>query len=276
MNFSVYNNLPIGRVFAGIPVQTGHLSTPRSAEDRTALNYTLDNLLNKNVLTDIVRSNPVISSILKTQNLRPELNIENFKRTTYRHSLDTRNYAVGIYNFLPADVKAESNVKYIQKGALLHDIGKVLIPQNILNKHGRLTPKEKDIMHLHSKLSEAILSTQNIEPEVLNIVKYHHQNKAGSGYPEIKNSPFGYDINTEIVSLADKYSALTEKRMYKNPMSSDKALSIIRQDVDSGNINPVVYEALVKFVNSGSKSGVVSNSEHYIQKGNQLEAMATL
>ena len=276
MNFSVYNNLPIGRVFTGIPVQTGHLTTPKSAEDRAALNYTLDNLLNKNVLTDIVRSNPVISSILKTQNLRPELNIENFKRTTYRHSLDTRNYAVGIYNFLPADVKTEASVKYIQKGALLHDIGKVLIPQNILNKHGRLTPKETDIMHLHSRLSEAILSTQNIEPEVLNIVKYHHQNKAGSGYPEIKNSPFGYDINTEIVSLADKYSALTEKRMYKPQMSSDKALSILKQDVDNGNINPVAFDALVKFIHAGSKSGAVPMRESYIQKGNQLKEMAIL
>ena len=56
---------------------------------------------------------------------------------------------------------------------MLHDLGKVLIPEKILNKQGKLTEEEAEIMHLHSKLSDAILSSQNIEPEVLNIIKYH-------------------------------------------------------------------------------------------------------
>ncbi len=250
MNFSVYNHLPIGQIYAGVTPKAAAYRPIRTGADAVSVNRELDRLLDNRVLTEMMNSNPVIASILKSHNLKPVLNVENFKRTTYNHCVDTKNKAAGIYNFLPADLKADANLAYIQKGAMLHDIGKVLIPTKILNKNGKLTPEEEEIMHLHSKLSDALLSTQNIEPEVLNIVKYHHQNKIGTGYPEIKNTLNGFDINTEVVSVADKYSALTEKRSYKEPMSPDKALAIIREDVDRKLINPKVYNALVGYVNN--------------------------
>ncbi len=250
MNFSVYNTLPIGQYYAGINKNFPAYRPIRNGSDNVSVNRELDRLLDKRVLTDMVNSNPVVLSILKNNNLKPNINVENFKRTTYAHSVDTKEKAIGIYNFLPTDLKANANIHYIQKGAMLHDIGKVLIPEKILNKQGKLSEDEAGIMHLHSKLSEAILSTQNIEPEVLNIVKYHHQNKKGNGYPEIKNTLNGFDINTEVVALADKYSALTEQRSYKSAMSSDEALAILKTDAEQGNINPRVYNALVGYVNS--------------------------
>ena len=82
------------------------------------------------------------------------------------------------------------------------------------------------------------------------MIKYHHQNKKGTGYPAIKNTLNGFDLNTEIVSVADKYSALTEKRAYKAPMDAEKALELIRKDVDEGRINPRVYRALEGYVNN--------------------------
>ena len=250
MNFSVYNNLPISQVYAPkAPVSRAYNPNMRGT-DNISVNRELDRILDRRVIADMIQSNPAILTILKSQNLKPVIDVENFKRTTYNHSIDTKKYAAGIYNFLPVDLKSEANLEYIQKGALLHDIGKVLIPERILNKRGKLTEKESDIMQLHSRLSEALLSTQNIEPEVLNIVKYHHQNKNSTGYPEIKNSLNGYDINTEVVALADKYSALTENRSYKESMSPEEALDIIRKDVDEGNINPRVYNALVGYVNN--------------------------
>lgn len=252
MNFSVYNNLPIGQIYAGYTPTVNAYRPTRPSSDNFTVNRELDKLLDKQVIADMINSNPAIISMLKQHNINPVINIENFKRTTYNHSIDTKNKAAGIYNYLPADLKAEANIGYIQKGAMLHDIGKVLIPEKILNKRGKLTPEETEIMHLHSKLSDALLSTQNIEPEVLNIVKYHHQNKQGNGYPEIKNTLNGFDINTEVVSLADKYSALTEKRSYKDSMSPEQALSIIKEDVEKGHINPRVYNALVGYVNNSA------------------------
>lgn len=250
MNFSVYNNLPIGQVYPGVTPNIKAYQPVRTGGDAVSVNRELDRYLNKDVLTDMVNSNPVIVKMLKEKGVQPKIDVDNFMKTTYQHSLDTKNNAVGIYNYLPVDLKADADIKFIQKGAMLHDIGKVLIPAKILNKNGKLSPEESEIMHLHSKLSEALLSSQNIEPEVLNIVKYHHQNKQGSGYPEIKNTLNGFDINTEVVALADKYSALKEKRSYKAPMSDDEALSVIRAQVDSGEINPKVFNALVGYVNS--------------------------
>lgn len=247
MDFSVLNNTPISRVFSVSTPSINRRTITRPQQDRISVNGELDRLLSKQVIADAMVANPVIAKILAEKNVRPVINIDNFKNNVYKHSVDTRNKAMGIYNFLPVDLKAEANAKYIQQGALLHDIGKVLIPEKILNKNARLTPEENDIMHLHSRLSEAILSTQNIEPEVLNIVKYHHQNSQGTGYPEMKNAARGFDINTEVVALADKYSALTEKRAYKAPMSEEQALGILKTQVKEGLINPRVYNALVGY-----------------------------
>ncbi|MCR5265758.1 MAG: HD domain-containing protein [Cyanobacteria bacterium RUI128] len=259
MNYSVLNTLPIGQLRVGMNQSMPAYRPIRTGRDNISVNRELDRLLDKRVLTDMVNTNPVVLSILKNNNLKPVINVENFKRTTYAHSVDTKNTATGIYNFLPTDLKSQANLQYIQKGAMLHDLGKVLIPEKIMNKRGRLNEEEARIMHLHSKLSDALLSTQNIEPEVLNIVKYHHQNRRGTGYPEIKNTLNGFDINTEIVSLADKFSALTENRSYKTSMSAEDAMAIIRQDVEEGNINPRVYNALVGYINSGKTAKVAVN-----------------
>ena len=256
MNYSVYNNtFPIGQFYAGFQSMPAYRPIRRGS-DNVSVNRELDRLLDKRVLSDMVNTNPVVLSILKNNNLKPIINVENFKKTTYTHSIDTKEKATGIYNFLPTDIKAEANLQYIQKGAMLHDLGKVLIPEKILNKQGKLTEEEAKIMHLHSKLSDALLSSQNIEPEVLNIIKYHHQNEKGTGYPEIKNTLNGFDVNTEIVAIADKYSALTEKRSYKNALSPDEALGIIRQDVEEKKLNPRIYNALVGFVNSTKTNNV--------------------
>lgn len=250
MNFSVFNNTPISRVLGANFQEISRRTAMRSPQDRVSVNRELDRLLDNRVIADAMNSNPVIAKILSEHGIKPVINVKNFKANVYQHSVDTRNKAIGIYNYLPAELKMEANASYIQQGALLHDIGKVLIPEKILNKKSKLTPEESKVMHLHSKLSDAILSTQNLKPEVLNIVKYHHQNKQGSGYPEMKNVSNGYDINTEIVALADKYSALTEKRAYKDSLSNEDALKTLKEEVDKGLINPRIYNALVGYTNS--------------------------
>ena len=260
MNFSVLNyTYPISSVFSSFK-STALSRLPYSPkQDSVAVDSELKKFLSPTAIQSMLESNKVISKLLNDNGVPVKADVNNFMKTTYKHSIDTRNKAVGIYNSLPVDLKLKANMEYIQKGALLHDIGKVFIPSNILNKEGRLNECETNVMHLHSRLSEEMLATQNIEPEVLNIVKYHHQNNNGSGYPEIKNTLRGFDINTEVVALADKYSALTEKRSYKNSMSSDEALAIIKKSVDNGDINPRVYNALVAYVNNNAnkQSGAV-------------------
>ena len=79
------------------------------------------------------------------------------------------------------------------------------------------------------------------------MVKYHHQTPQGSGYPSTSED-YNHDISTQILATADKYSALREKRSYKEPLSRNQALDIIKDDVANGLIEPEIYNALEKTV----------------------------
>ena len=253
MNFSVCNNnvLPINRAYTNF-VSSTYPPAASCKDFFTRENY-LDCMLNKDTVSNMIKSNPVITKLLRSKNIKPAAGIDNFNKTIRKHCIDTSRNAANIYNFLTPDLKSQANLNFIKKGALLHDIGKIFIPKEILNKNGRLAPSEAEIMHLHSRLGEEMLLTQNIEPEVLNIVKYHHQNLDGSGYPEIRRTLSEYDINTQITSLADKYTALREHRSYKPAKSEDEALAILKNEVDNGQINPYVYNALKGYVNNHAK-----------------------
>ena len=81
---------------------------------------------------------------------------------------------------------------------------------------------------------------------MLHIIRNHHQNAQKSGYPKVNNN-FYADMDLQIVSIADKYSALTEKRSYKPSLPREQALNIIRSDVRDGKFNPLIYNALVSY-----------------------------
>ncbi len=241
------NTYPINVVRPYDSIKGGRALLPNS-QDRASLNSGLDKYLDNTTVRNIVYSNPEITRLLAEKGIPLKINTEGFKKNVYNHSIDTRNTAVGIYNHLPPNIKQQANLKDIADGALLHDYGKILIPENILMKNNRLSPKEEDIMHLHSTLSYEMLKNQGINDNVLKIVKYHHQNPLGSGYPDIGNNQ-GVDLNTQIVSLADKYSALREKRSYKRQMSENEALNILHNEINKG-VNSDVYNALDSYVMS--------------------------
>lgn len=161
------------------------------------------------------------------------------------HLTATRIIAAKIYSMLPKHLKIMVNLVDLQQAAMLHDFGKVLIPKEILYKKGALTEKEKQIMNLHAEFSYELLKQRGIKENVLKLIKYHHQRPDGKGYPQI-DKDYEYTISSQILSVADKYSALTEQRAYHNAYSKAEALKIIHEDVDSGIISKEVYEALLK------------------------------
>lgn len=118
--------------------------------------------------------------------------------------------------------------------APMHDLGKIKIPDHILNKPGRLTPEEYEIMKKHSEYGAQVIqsSMRNVDDDsyidvAINIAKYHHERYDGTGYPEQLK---GEDIPLEarIMALADVYDALISKRPYKEAFSKEKALEIIK------------------------------------------------
>lgn len=200
----------------------------------------------ENVIKDQIKYNPEIKNILNANKIPLKLNMTELKNLMTDHCADTQNTACAIVSNLPPALKQKINIKDLKDASMLHDFGKVLIPAEILNKKDRLTPEEHRIMDLHSELGYQLLKNTGVNNEVLNMVRYHHNN--------IQNSDFIPDINLQILNLADKYSALTEKRVYKEAYSPQKALTIIYADVKRGEVHPFLFNALVKAVNNNSIS----------------------
>lgn len=206
-----------------------------------------DNFSDKDSIVRVAKSNPKIMNILQENKIPLKVNMKELEDLKKGHLMDTRVTTAKIYSALPKEMKDEINQIDLQQASMLHDYGKVLIPDKILNKKGKLTDEEKKIMELHSELGYELLKQQGVNQNVLNLVKYHHQNPQGSGYP-VNTGDFEYSIPSQILSTADKYSALREQRPYKDAMSREQALSIIKEDVEAGTISPEVYEALEKVV----------------------------
>lgn len=202
-------------------------------------------------LAQTVRRNPKIREILRANGMSGDLNMENLRALLAGHAKDTQKIADGICENLPVALKYEVNKQSLSDACYLHDVGKVLIPDEILNKPARLTPEEEKIMHTHSELSYELLKDTDLNPKTLDLIKYHHQNPLGSGYPQTKPD-FNADVTLQILSAADKYSALTEKRSYKEPLSPDRALGIMYKDVKEGKMHPFVFKALVAHVREKS------------------------
>lgn len=193
----------------------------------------------------MISQNPEIRKILAPNKMPVRLNMSELKDLMENHCKDTQNIAMGITQNLPAALKQHVNIKDLKDGAMLHDFGKVLIPPEILNKNGKLTPEEHKIMDLHTELGYQLLKNSGVNNEVLDLIRYHHDNYEETGNVRKNFIP---DVNLQILNLADKYSALTEKRVYKEPYSPQKALTIIYGDVKSGKVHPFLFQALVKSV----------------------------
>ena len=200
-------------------------------------------------LNNALKTNPEIKKILNEAHIPAKLNMHTWNNLIEGHAKDTREITNGIIVYLPKHLRQEIDIKSLREAAYLHDIGKALIPEKILNKEGKLTAKEENIMHKHSELSYELLKSCGIHSNTLELVKYHHQNSSHTGYPAVKNE-FLASPEMQILSLADKYSALTENRPYKEAFSKNKALSILYKDVKSGDIHPFIFKALVNYVNS--------------------------
>ncbi len=137
------------------------------------------------------------------------------------------------------------DIDLIKNASALHDIGKIAIDEKILNKPGRLTPKEFEVMKTHSAVGADMLwslKESRNEPLVKyawQICRYHHEKYNGKGYPD---GLIGEEIPiaAQVVSICDVYDALVSKRVYKEAYSHEKAMQIIREEISS--FNPLVAE----------------------------------
>lgn len=204
---------------------------------------------NETVLNKLIAQNPKIQKILKEVDAPVKLNMKELDTLLKTHCSDVQNIARGITENLPFSLKNNVDSKALDDACFLHDIGKVLIPAEVLNKKGKLNKTETEIMHKHSELGYELLKNTNLDKKTLDLIRNHHQDQKRSGYPFVSND-FKADLNLQILTMSDRYSALTEKRVYKEPMSPKEALTVIYADVKAGKLHPFVFKALVNFVNT--------------------------
>jgi putative nucleotidyltransferase with HDIG domain len=163
-------------------------------------------------------------------------------QVTHGHIRRVQIYATGLAREI--GVRDERLIKAIEAAALLHDMGKLAVPEYILNKPGKLTPAEFEKMKLHASVGADILSAIDFPYPVVPIVRHHHENWDGSGYP---TGLRGTDIpiGARILSVVDCFDALTSDRPYRPRLSDADALEILNQRRGS-MYDPLVVDTFVR------------------------------
>ena len=143
---------------------------------------------------------------------------------THGHIRRVQQYAVGLAKHL--GIVDPSQISAIEAASLLHDMGKLAVPEYILNKPGKLTPAEFERMKLHASIGADILSAIDFPYPVVPIVRHHHENWDGTGYPDGLHST-SIPIGARILSVVDCFDALTSDRPYRPRMSDADAIRIL-------------------------------------------------
>jgi putative nucleotidyltransferase with HDIG domain len=160
---------------------------------------------------------------------------------THGHIRRVQVYAVELAKRL--GVKDDHQLRAVEAAALLHDMGKLAIPEHILNKPGKLTSSEFDKMKRHADIGADLLSSIKFPYPVVPIVRHHHENWDGLGYPA---GISGTDIplGARILSVVDCFDALTSDRPYRPRLGIEEAFAIVRQR--RGNMyDPLVVDTFI-------------------------------
>lgn len=165
--------------------------------------------------------------------------LKNYDEDTFLHSIRTARIATQIgkgVNLLPNEIIT------LTTAALLHDIGKMYIPIEILNKNGKLTDKEFDVIKKHPTLGAEYLAKNGFNTTIQRIVYEHHENFDGTGYPNQKHYDQIHKLS-RILRIADTFDAMQSKRVYKTQIP----LNIIYQELqhDKGHCyDPQIVQCL--------------------------------
>jgi putative nucleotidyltransferase with HDIG domain len=161
---------------------------------------------------------------------------------TYGHSARVSKLARQIAEGLGM---ADDELERIKVAGLLHDVGKIGIPESILNKDGKLTDDEWQYIRSHPAIGESIirqLGSRRLD-EVRRIVRHHHEKLDGTGYPDGLSGE-AIPLGARVMAVADAYDAMTSNRPYRSPMSSEAAIEELRRHAGTQFEAPAV-EALV-------------------------------
>jgi putative nucleotidyltransferase with HDIG domain len=165
---------------------------------------------------------------------------------TYRHSMGVAAATIHIANTMGL---SEERTKVVRRAALLHDIGKLRVPNSILDKPGKLTNEEFAVVKEHPALTQQILNRVPAFREMALIAGAHHEKLDGTGYPYHLD---GTDLSMEarIIAVADVYAALSEERPYRESLDFAQISSIMMKDIP-GKLDQECFDALTYAIKRG-------------------------
>jgi HD-GYP domain-containing protein (c-di-GMP phosphodiesterase class II) len=177
------------------------------------------------------------------------------------HSRGVVQLSIAVADRLGLDERQKRNVEF---GALLHDIGKIAIPKDILNKPGKLSPDEWIVMETHTVEGQRLLDrVGGVLREVGQIVRSSHERWDGSGYPDSLTAD-QIPLESSIVSVCDAFSAMTTDRPYRKALSLEKAISELRENSGT-QFCPAAVDAMVALIEADADMVGPRNLEEEIE-----------
>jgi putative nucleotidyltransferase with HDIG domain len=174
--------------------------------------------------------------------------IESSDSYTYGHCERVASYGVAVANEMGMDDEQQTTIRI---GAYLHDLGKVRVPHEILNKPGKLTPDEFRVIQMHPVWGLELLATVEFPWDIKPIIRWHHERYDGTGYPDRLRGD-EIPVSAQIICIVDVFDALTTTRSYRPALSSAEALVKIEESRNWWR--PDVYQAFLRAVNRLAKA----------------------
>jgi putative nucleotidyltransferase with HDIG domain len=162
--------------------------------------------------------------------------IESKDRYTHGHCSRVAEYSTTLARHLGFD---DDTLQWFRMGAYLHDVGKTVVPDHILNKPAPLTPAEADIIRSHTTAGEAIVAGLGFPWDIAPIVRSHHERWDGAGYPDGLRGA-AIPLGARILCVADVFDALTSARPYRSALSIDQALAMMERSAGA-QLDPHVF-----------------------------------
>ena len=141
------------------------------------------------------------------------------------HSRYVQSLTMLFYKYIPENLKKDINPVSLEYAALMHDVGKLGVPERVLNKPGKLDDEEWKLMREHPKLGVKFMEPLRSFKHILPWIMYHHERVDSAGYYRLPGKEI--PLAARIISICDTYSAITMRRSYKEAMSYDVAMQII-------------------------------------------------
>jgi putative nucleotidyltransferase with HDIG domain len=163
-----------------------------------------------------------------------------------QHTFEHATQVARIAGLIGREMKlSDDDLKAIEFGSLVHDIGKTAIPDDVLLKPGNFDPQDRFIMQYHPLVGAKIFARHLQDDRITNIILNHHERLDGSGYPAgLKGNEI--DLFSRIIAVADTYESLVARRPYKQPLTRDKALAIVDKEAKAGQLDQDIVNLLKK------------------------------